>query len=134
MYKVAVVDDDELWCLAVQRFFRKEFEVFIFTKMTRLLQTVELYDLVIIDFCIPPASYEKNMDGKELITHLKQTLPNPPILVLATGFLSKNDSEIGREICPLADAFFAKDAGLEEILQQTKQLLASKRHKLEIPD
>lgn len=134
MYKVAVVDDDELWGLAVERFFRKEFEVSIFTKTTSLLQKVELYDLVLIDFSIPPASYEKDMDGKELITHLKQTLPNPPILVLVTAFLSKNDTEIGREICPLADAFLAKDAGLEEIMQQTKQLLASKRHKLQLPD
>lgn len=134
MYKVAVVDDDELWGLAVQRFFRKEFEVVIFTRAASLLQKVELYDLVIIDFSIPPASYEKDMDGKELITHLKQTLPNPPILVLATGFLSKNDTEIGREICPLADAFFAKDAGLEEILQQTKQLLASKRNQSQLLD
>lgn len=81
-----------------------------------------------MDFSIPPAAYEKDMDGRELITHLKQTLLNPPILVLATGFISKDDSEIGKEICPTADVFFAKDAGLSEILQQTKLLLNSKRN------
>lgn len=128
MYKIAVLDDDEHWGLAVQRFFRNDFEVSIFTTAFRLLREVESYNLVIVDFSIPPAVYEKDMDGRELITHLKQSLSNPPILVLATAFISKNDSEIGRTICPLADAFFAKDAGLEEILQQTKMLLASKRN------
>lgn len=128
MYNIAVLDDDEHWSLAVQRFFRNDFEVAIFTIASRLLREVESYDLVIVDFSIPPTAYEKDMDGRELITHLKQTLSNPPILVLSTAFISKNDSEIGIKICPLADAFFAKDAGLEEILQQTKLLLASKKH------
>ena len=126
MYKIAVIDDDEHWGLAVKRFFRNEFEVSIFTSVSRLLQEVESYDLVIVDFSIPPAVYEKDMDGRELITHLQETLLNPPLLVLATGFISRNDTEVGRNICPSADAFYAKDTGLEEILQQTKLLLESK--------
>ena len=127
MYKIAVIDDDELWSLAIQRFFRKDFEVSVFRQVSSFLRESCNYDLVIVDFSIPTANYEKDTDGCQLINHLKATLHNPPMLVLATGFLSKNDLAMGQEICPEADDFFAKDAGLEAILQQVKQLLESKK-------
>lgn len=127
MYKIAVVDDDELCGLAIQRFFRREFEVSIFTKVSSFLREPCLYDLVIVDYSIPPANYEKNMDGCQLICHLKATLTQPPLLVLSTGFCSKNEIELGRDICPQADDFIAKDAGLEAILQQVKHLLDSRK-------
>lgn len=41
MDKIAVVDDDELWGLAVQRFFRTDFEVSIFTKASTFLHKAE---------------------------------------------------------------------------------------------
>src|SRR6476469_2851347 len=126
MHKIAVVDDDENWCLVIKRFFRNDFEVSTFKRVSIFLHEPSNYDLVIVDFSIPPASYEKDMDGCQLICHLKATLPNPPLLVLATGFVSKNNLEAGKQICPQADDFFSKDAGLEEILQQTKQLIASR--------
>lgn len=127
MYKIAVLDDDENWCFALQRFFRNYFEVSVFKRVTSFLTELNDYDLVIVDFSIPPAAYEKDMDGCQVICYLKENLPNPPILILATGFISKSNLELGSEICPQADAFFAKDAGLEEILQQTQQLLSLKK-------
>ena len=126
MHKIAVVDDDEYWCLAVQRFFRRDFEVTVFKSADRFLSKAGQYDLAIVDFSIPPARYETSMTGSELIRHLKETLPDPPLLVLASGFISKNDREIGYKICPEADDFIAKDAGLDEILQCVKNLLESK--------
>ena len=127
MHKIAVVDDDEYWCLAVQRFFRRDFEVSVFKGVDRFLSKAGQYELAIIDFSIPPARYETSMTGSELIRHLKETLPDPPLLVLASGFISKNDREIGYQICPEADDFIAKDAGLDEILQRVKTLLESKK-------
>lgn len=128
MYKIAIVDDDELWCFAAKRYFRGNFEVSVFTKVSSFLRDSCYYDLVIVDYSIPSANYEKSVDGCQLISHLKTTLHNPPVLVLATAFVSKNDlEEIGREICPEANYFIAKDVGLEVILQQLKQLLASSK-------
>jgi CheY-like chemotaxis protein len=126
MYKIAVVDDDKNWCYSVQRFFRKDFEVFTFTKVCYFLPHSKEYDLVLVDYSIPSAVYEDELEGCELIHYLKATLPNPPLLVLSSAFIGKADLELGKKICPEADAFFAKDAGLEELLQETKQLLASK--------
>lgn len=130
MYKIAVIDDNELYCLALQRFLRRDFEVSIFTKVCNFLQRPCFFDLAIVDYSIPAANYEKEIDGCQLICHLKASLPNPPLLVLATGFLSKSELGIGAEICPEADSYIAKDAGLDVISQQIKQLLAT-RHNID---
>jgi len=126
MYKIGVLDDDETWCLIIERLLSKEFEVFTYRRVFSFLQEINQYDLVIVDFSIPPAPYEKGMDGSEIIMQIKKTVPNPPLLVLVTGFLSASNLEVGREICPEADAFIAKDAGIDAILKEIKRLLASK--------
>lgn len=127
MYKIGVVDDDELYCLAIKSFFNQEFEVSVFTRVSSFLHKPYSYDLVLVDYSIPSANYEKDMDGCQLICQLKASLTNPPILILLTGFLSQNNLEIGREICPQADCFLSKDAEFEVILQQVKHLLNSRR-------
>lgn len=126
MDKIAILDDDEQWSLSVKRYFRNHYEVTTFKRRFNFLQAVGQFDLVIIDFSIPPANFETDIDGCGIIAHLKQTLKNPPILVMASGFISKNSPELGYEICPEADDFFAKDEGLEAILQRTQQLLANR--------
>jgi CheY-like chemotaxis protein len=126
MYKIGVLDDDENWCLIVERFLRKDFEVHSYKTVFTFLQEIEDYDLLIIDFSLSPALYEKGIDGCEIINHIKNNFINPPLLVLATGFISANELEYGREICPEADAFLAKDAGLDIILNEVKRLLEPK--------
>ena len=129
MYKIGVVDDNELYCLALQRFLSREFEVSIFTRVSNFLQQAFSFDLVIVDYSIPAANYEKEIDGCQLICHIKASSPNPPLLILATGFLSKNELGIGQEICPQADSYLAKDAGLDAISRQIKQLLATRQER-----
>jgi CheY-like chemotaxis protein len=124
MYKIAVVDDDKTWCFAIERFLRSDFEVFTFTKISNFLDRLPACDLVIVDYSIAYNPYEERSEGCKLIRYLKKTLPNPPLLVLASAVISKNDLECGKEICPEADAFLAKDAGLERLMQQIKQLLS----------
>jgi DNA-binding NarL/FixJ family response regulator len=68
----------------------------------------------------------KIYNGCELIKYLKETLKNPPVLVLFTGWIARNPLEEGREICPLADGFLAKDSDIEEMLQEINRLLASR--------
>ncbi|HCF28694.1 MAG TPA: hypothetical protein DEV81_16155, partial [Cyanobacteria bacterium UBA11049] len=103
-----------------------EFEVSIFTKVSNFLQQTCSFDLVIVDYSIPAANYEKEIDGCQLIRHIKASSPNPPLVILATGFLSKNELGIGHELCPEADGYLAKDAGLDATSLQIKQLLATR--------
>lgn len=126
MFKIAVLDDDEQWGFVIQRFFRNEFEVSIYVDVYSFLPKAHEYDLAIVDFSLPPAKFEKNMNGCELICQLKNKLPHPPLLVLATGFLSQHDLGTGHAICPEADGFLVKDIGLEAILRQIKQLLSAR--------
>lgn len=126
MYKVAVLDDDEYWCLAIQRYFRKEFEVSIFLDVENFLSKASEFDLAIVDFSIPRARFEAKVSGSDIITHLKKTLEKPPILVLASGFISQSDREAGQQLCLQADDFLAKDAGLDKVLIQIKELIETK--------
>lgn len=126
MLKIAVLDDDEKWGFAIQRFFRHDFEVSTYVDVYSFLSQAHEFDLAIVDFSIPAARFEKNINGCELICQLKNTLLQPPLLILATGFLSQYDLRTGTELCPEADGFLVKDIGLESILQQIKQLLAAK--------
>lgn len=129
MYKIAVLDDDEHWCLAIQRFFRNDFEVSTFSYADSLLEEIvqdfQRFDLIMVDLSIPPDQF-KDVDGRKLIRYLRESLPEPPVLVLVTAFLSKSDLETGEIKCEEADAFLAKDAGLDEILQRVKSLINSK--------
>ena len=126
MFKIAVLDDDQQWGFAIQRFFRDEFEVSTYVDVYSFLSKANDYDLAIVDFSLPPARFERNMNGCELICQLKSDLLHPPILILATGFLSQRDMSTGTALCPQADGFLVKDIGLEAILQQIKQVLAAK--------
>jgi CheY-like chemotaxis protein len=126
MFKIAVLDDDPQWGFAIKRFFRDEFEVSTYLDVYSFLPKAHEYDLAIVDFSIPPARFEKNINGCEFICQLKNNLAHPPVLILATGFLSQHDIGTGQALCPEADGFLVKDIGLEAILQQIKQLLAAK--------
>lgn len=128
MLKIAILDDDKHWCLAVQRFFRNTFEVTDFSDANSLLEDIEKephrYDLIMVDLSLPPSKY-KEINGRQLIKQIREILPSPPILVLVTAFISKNDLESGEIICKEADAFLGKDGGLDDILQRLQQLLNS---------
>ncbi|GAB4280143.1 MAG: hypothetical protein Fur0025_07880 [Oscillatoriaceae cyanobacterium] len=119
--KIAILDDDRLWCLAVKRFFRSEFEVDNFADSHTLINNIHNYKLVIVDFSITPFDkMEKFTNGRELIQHIKLTIINPPVMILISGFISKNDLITATELCPEADDFWAKDAGLDSLLERVK--------------
>jgi CheY-like chemotaxis protein len=126
MYTLAVVDDDKHWCFALERFLRGEFEVYSFPTASDFLKQSFDFDLVIVDYSIPHMDYEEYVESSELIRYLKN-LRYPPLVILVSGYVSKNDSALGRNICPEADAFCAKDAGLDELSAKIKDLLACRR-------
>jgi CheY-like chemotaxis protein len=130
MHKIAVIDDDEYWCLAIKRFLRNTFEVSTFSHPASLLKELEQepkrYDLLMVDLSLPTQKYQP-VDGRKLLRYIRETLPEPPLLVLVTAFISKNELDSGKIICSEADAFLAKDAGLDVILQRLQRLLGSEK-------
>ncbi len=126
MYTMAVIDDDKHWCFTLDRFFRNEFEVYTFPTASDFLKQSFEFDLVIVDYSIPHLYYEDYVDSRELIHYLKN-LRYPPLVMLVSGYVSKNDSVLGKNICPEADGFCAKDAGLDELSRKIRDLLGCKR-------
>ncbi|HEY9629949.1 MAG TPA: response regulator [Coleofasciculaceae cyanobacterium] len=126
MYKLAILDDDPNWCLVAQRFLQKNYEVMVYKSVSSFLYAFDelsQYHLLLVDFVIPTARHEINVDGIEIISRLKR-LPQPPNVILVTAYMSKYDLEVnGKKMCPEADGFFAKDAGLELLNQQISRLL-----------
>lgn len=49
------------------------------------------------------------------------------MVVIVSGYVNKNGSELGKKICPEADAFLTKDSGLEELTHKIQKLLDCKR-------
>lgn len=132
MYKIAVLDDDEHWCFTIQRFLRNHFDVVTYTDIHSFMRSQETFDLVIVDFTLlPTREFEALINGCELIRYLKRTLSHPPLMVLASGYISRSDLEDSgllkdESLCAEADMFLAKDAGLEIVLAQIQQLLANR--------
>lgn len=122
MKTIAVVDDDIHWCFTIERFFKNKFEIYRFPTASEFIQQSFDFDLVIVDYSIPHVTNETYIESLELIRYLKN-LRYPPLIILASGYVSKNDSALGKTICPEIDAFFAKDAGLDELAYTIKQLL-----------
>lgn len=127
MQRIAVLDDDEHWCHVIERFLRKDFEVVTFQEIQRFLtSSIESFDLVIIDFAIPPVNrYEQEMTGIEVINHLKERSGKMPKIVLTSAFISKSDPAIDSKLRSIADAILPKDLGLDAIQATLKQLLSS---------
>ncbi|NJR41000.1 MAG: response regulator [Leptolyngbyaceae cyanobacterium CSU_1_4] len=127
MYKLAILDDDHHWCLVVQRFLKQDYDITIHKSVSSFLyefDNLSQYDVLLIDFVLPTARHEPELDGVEIIARLKR-LPFPPIIILVTAYMNKYELEVNsKKMCPEADGFFAKDSGLDLLAQRMKQLLA----------
>ena len=128
MYKIAILDDYQDFCLSLEYLLNDTFETQAFTNTSSFLEKAgsESYDLVLIDFSIISIPEQGINNGCDLIQYLKQKLKEPPILVLFTGWISRNALEEGKEICPMADFFLAKDSEINEIVQNINRFLTSK--------
>lgn len=128
MYKIAVVDDNETWCFVIHRFLEeKNFAVTSFNNAHEFLTEAHKFDLALIDFSIPSRRYQRNMDGAELISQLKQTLQHPPILVLISAYFTEDCLQEAKQICSEADACLSKSSSLKQILAVIEQLLGQKQ-------
>lgn len=128
MYKIAILDDNNDFCTAIQELLSNYHETYAFTDTSIFLEKMksENYDLVLIDLSIQPISSQKIYNGCDLIGYLKRTFSELPIFVLFTGWISGNAAQEGRKICPVADGFIGKNVDLDKILQEINRLITSK--------
>ncbi|HAJ58241.1 MAG TPA: hypothetical protein DCP31_02335, partial [Cyanobacteria bacterium UBA8543] len=112
MFKIALLDDYQDFCLSLEYLLSDTFDVQSFTDTNIFLKKVESerYDLVLIDFSIISIPEQGIHNGCNLIEYIKERLKEPPLLILFTGWISRNALEEGKKICPMADGFLAKDS------------------------
>ncbi len=127
MFEIAILDDNYDFCLAMEYLLSNFFRVSTFTDTNSFLEEIKSgkYDLALIDLSILPPADKKIQDGCDLIAYLKKHLSSPPLLILFTGWIGRNDIEEGRKLCPSADGFLAKGSDLDEILQAINRFLTS---------
>lgn len=123
MTRIAVLDDDSQWCFAIKRYLRDRFDVFTFTDTDSfLISPLDSYDLVLMDFSILPIEGLELMNGYQILEKLKR-LPDPPLLVLVSGFFSQTDSLLYNKQFPQADAILTKDLGLDTFVERLQALV-----------
>lgn len=116
MYQIALVDDNEAWCFALQAaLLQQDFAASAFTDPHEFLQVAHQFDLALIDFSLPVRSFKLELDGSQVITQAKQQLRHPPFLVLMSSFFT--DDAIAQSLCPDADAYLSKNMSLAEIIE-----------------
>jgi CheY-like chemotaxis protein len=123
-YRIAVVDDNEAWCFALENFLHQNgFDVSVFSDTSAFLRVAKQFDLALVDFSMPSPYYQKEINGPELIAQLKQHLRQPPILILVSAYFTEEILQDIQELCPQADAHLSKSIGLKGILRQIKQFI-----------
>jgi CheY-like chemotaxis protein len=128
MHKIAVVDDNETWCFVTHRFLKQNgFSVSTFNNAQEFLNEARKFDLALIDFSIPSRRYQRSMDGAELISRLRHTLQQPPILVLISAYFTEECLREATELCAEADACLSKSITLQQILAVIEHLLQRKQ-------
>src|SRR6266496_952326 len=119
MQKILVVDDDKDMCSLLERFLSKHgFEVIVSFNGKRALEVLEENNisLVLTDFRL------EDMDGKTLLTKIKKTQPDLPIIII-TGY---SDIKIAVEVIKIgAFDYVTKPLFPDEILIKIKEALSS---------
>lgn len=127
MYNIAIVDDNESWCFVLAlRLQQQGHNVSTFTSGYKFIQKANLFDLVLVDFSIPTPVYQVAMDGPEIICKVKQMLEQPPLLVLISGYFTKDLLSHAAYSCPEADAIISKQADISEIIAEIEYLLRNR--------
>ncbi|MDX2243699.1 MAG: response regulator [Leptolyngbyaceae cyanobacterium bins.302] len=118
MYRIAIVDDNEAWCYVLQTVLQQhDFTVLTFTDAHAFIKVAQQFDLALIDFSMPARPFARELDGCEVINQLKQTLKNPPFMVLTSAFFAQDTLAIARELCPKADAYLSKTTSVTKIVE-----------------
>jgi CheY-like chemotaxis protein len=127
MYRTAIVDDNEAWLFTLENFLQQQgFAVTTFSDAHSFMKVADQFDIALVDFSMPSPHYQKEVNGPELISQLKQSLTRAPFLILVSAYFTDEILEYAKELCPHADAYLSKGIGLKGIVQRMQQLLTDK--------
>ncbi len=124
MLRIAVVDDNEAWLFTLENFLQQQgFAVATFNDAHTFMKVADQFDIALVDFSMPSPHYQKEINGPELISQLKQSLTHAPFLILVSAYFTDEILEYAKDLCPHADAYLSKGIGLKGLLQRMQQLL-----------
>lgn len=127
MYRLAIIDDNETWCFVLALQLQQQgYDVSTFTEVPAFLSEANQFDLVLVDFSMPSPRHQYEMDGPDVICHVKNQLDNPPLLILISSFITQDFIDDVADLCPEADAILSKQTEMTEIFAQIRQLLTRK--------
>src|SRR5262249_1369518 len=125
MQKILVVDDDKDMCFLLERFLSKHgFEVIMCFNGKRALEVLDEQNisLVLTDFRL------QDMDGKTLLTKIKKSQPDLPIIII-TGY---SDVKIAVDVIKIgAFDYVTKPLFPDEILVKIKEALADTQQSIQ---
>lgn len=124
MYKVAIVDTDEVWCdLAAQAIRSQGFEVSTFADASQFERSASRFDLALIDYCLVPRRFHRWIDPIALVQRLKGSLKAIPILVFTSVDFPEDLLDHLQSLYPEADALVAKQSEPAQTIAQIMTLL-----------
>lgn len=127
MVKIAVVDDNETWCFVLANALHQQgFSVETYTNPHTFLSQADQFDLALVDYSIPAPRYQMELEGPEILAHLKTHLANPPILVLLSSYFTDETLGAIQPISTDADACLSKRTSLVDLVHQVEQLVADR--------
>ncbi len=127
MYRIAVIDDNETWCFVMATALQQRgYLVATFSDAYAFLRQASQFDMVLVDFSLPPRRYQKELSGPDVIRHLHKEFAKPPLTILISAYFTHDILTNVPEICPEADACLSKGTPLEKLLQQIEQVMLSR--------
>jgi CheY-like chemotaxis protein len=127
MYQLAVVDDNETWCFVIAHLLHLYgYKTATFTDVDQFMREAARFDLALVDFSMPPRSYQSHTDGPDVIRRVKQQLSQPPLMVLVSAYFTEDLVEQAADVFPEADAYLSKDLDSRELIAQIAQLLKNR--------
>lgn len=130
MYQLAVVDDNETWCFVIGHLLEQHgYSVATFTDVDAFMRQADQFDLALIDFSIPPRSYQTHTDGPDVIRKVKQRFRKPPLLILVSAYFTEDLTQQAADLFPQADAYLSKDTDSRNLLTRIEQLLSDRQKK-----
>ena len=127
MYHLAIVDDNASWCFVLETLLQQHgYVVSTFTDTSTFLRAAHQFDLVLIDFSMPPRRYQMETDGPDIIRKVRQRLSHPPLMVLISSYFTDDCLDPNSVVEWQADACWSKQIPSAKLLQQIEELIQTR--------
>lgn len=124
MIRIAVVDDNESWCFVLANALHQHgFTVETFTNPHTFLAQAGNFDVALIDYSIPAPRYQAQLEGPDILSHIKAHAAHPPLMILLSSYFMEDMLGTIEALYTDADACLSKSLSVVELIQQIQQLI-----------